>query len=82
MARISISESSRKASAIWPSSVAAPEKGRPPNIGCLGASESGSIGALKEGFDEVGHVRRGFSYSPKASSSTMHMLEKLMRLWL
>jgi hypothetical protein len=76
IARKSMSASSRIPKAIWPNSAAAGERIRPP---AFISRPSECSGALTDAKAEFGATLRGLSYRPKASSSTTHIFEKLMR---
>lgn len=73
-----MSASSRKSIAFRPRSTAAGQYG-PNEDENLSVSGGGKIGALMEGNSDVGLARRGLSYRPNASNSTMQTLEKLIR---
>src|ERR1700722_16304393 len=87
-ARISISASSRKFKAAFPSSSAAFESVRPPaenDQGFTGPDAGWKIMPIGEEEDtkpDIGDVLRGLSYKPNASSSTIQTFVKLRRRWL
>ena len=76
---------SRNPSAAVPNSSAAFDSERPPAAQpalLLKLKDGAEKGELAEMKPDIGETFLGLSYKPKASSSTIHTFEKLIRRWL